>query len=72
MSTQCERRLSPREAVEKAAAILHLEGLRLYQVVATPHQRRELEQDRKVHQVPSADSEPELFVMTCSGRVRVT
>lgn len=72
MSTPCQRRQSPREAIEAAAAVLHLEGLRLVQVAVGPHQWRELEQDRKVQQVPSADSEPELFVMTCSGRVRVT
>lgn len=61
-----------RIAIEKDAAILHVAGMRLVQVDAPASKWRQLERDPKVEKTPIADSEPELQVLTCSGRVKVT
>ena len=64
-------RVTPRQAIEKAAAILHVHGLYIVQVGSSPRLRRELYEDSKVRKTPSADSEPELHVSTCHGWVKV-
>lgn len=61
-----------RVAIEKAAAILHVAGLRLVQVDANASEWRELDRDPKVEKTLGRVDDPELLVPTCSGRVRIT